>query len=257
MNAKADAHVVCVEPALAHENVTLLANANVTSLETSPEGHSVTSVNVEREGRQQTYSADLVVLSCGAVNSAALLLRSANDRHPNGLANSSDMVGRHYMTHNNSAMMGFNELRYTMSPSEVERYRRLGQDAAQAPEKVCLSIEPGDSERSIAASLAFRCLNRNILPLVNLVAGDQRIARYRHPLLTENKVRKTILIALTGRRHGLHVSLTRLVSFGPADPGLLGRQQAVATVDARYILESRAGVTVGAVVAKAIDQYAL
>ena len=151
----------------------------------------------------------------------------------------------------------FHELSYTMSPSEIQRYRRLGQDSAQAVEKVCLSFEPGDSELDIAASLAFQCQKRNILPLVNLVAGDGRIARYRHPLPTENPVRQTMLMALTGRRQGLHVSLTRLVSFGPVDPGLLARHRAVATVDARYILESRAGVTLGAVVSRGIDQYAL
>ena len=105
VNAKADAHVVCVEPALKHDNVTLLTGALVTSLETSPDGRSVTAVAVERDGQQETYSADVVVVPCGAVNSAALLLRSASSRHPNGLANSSDTVGRHYMAHNNSALM--------------------------------------------------------------------------------------------------------------------------------------------------------
>ena len=105
VNAKADAHVVCVEPALAHDNVTLLTDSKVTFLETSPDGRSVTGVVVERGGQQETYSADVVVVSCGAVNSAALLLRSAGGKHPNGLANSSDMVGRHYMAHNNSALM--------------------------------------------------------------------------------------------------------------------------------------------------------
>ena len=105
VNAKADAQTVCVEPALKHDNVTLLTDAKVTSLQTSPDGRSVSSVAVEREGERETYSADVVVVSCGAVNSAALLLLSASDRHPNGLANSSDMVGRHYMAHNNSAMM--------------------------------------------------------------------------------------------------------------------------------------------------------
>ena len=151
----------------------------------------------------------------------------------------------------------FHELRYTMSPPEIQRYRRLGQNSAQALEEVCLSFEPGDSELDIAASLAFQCQKRNILPLVNLVAGDERIARYRHPLPTENRVRKTMLVALTGRRQGLHISLTRLVSFGRVDPGLLARHRAVAAVDARYILESRAGVTLGEVVSRAIEQYAL
>ena len=152
---------------------------------------------------------------------------------------------------------GFNELRYTMSPEEIQRYRRLGVDAAQALEAACFEVEPGDSELDIAAALAYQCRKLNILPLVNLVGGDKRIARYRHPLPTENPVRKTMLIALTGRRQGLHISLTRLVSFGPVDPGLLSRHRAVATVDARYSLESRAGVTLGEVVRRTIDQYAL
>ena len=151
---------------------------------------------------------------------------------------------------------GFNELRYTMSPPEIERYRSLGQEAAQAVEAVCLSVELGDTELDIAAALAYQCRKRNILPMVNLVAGDERIARYRHPLPTVNPVRKTLLIALTGRRHGLHISLTRLVSFGPVDPGLLARHRAVTAVDARYILASQAGVTIGEVVRGAIDQYA-
>jgi choline dehydrogenase-like flavoprotein len=66
-------------------------------------------VVVERNGETDIYKADLIVVSAGAINSAALLLRSANDRHPNGLANSSDMVGRHYMCHNNSAMLAISK----------------------------------------------------------------------------------------------------------------------------------------------------
>lgn len=65
----------------------------------------MTKVLVERNGQSEDYSADIVAVSCGAINSAALLLRSANDKHPNGLANSSGVVDRHYMRHNNSAFM--------------------------------------------------------------------------------------------------------------------------------------------------------
>src|SRR6266571_1762452 len=103
--AKSDAQVVCVDPALEHHNVTLLTQAYVSRLETSPSGRAVTAVQVERNGVKETYSGDLVVVSCGAINSAALLLRSANDTHPRGLANSSDVVGRHYMGHVNSVLM--------------------------------------------------------------------------------------------------------------------------------------------------------
>jgi len=105
IDAKSDAQVVCVDPALAHENVTLVTNAKVTRLHTDAAGRRVTRVSVERNGGTEEYSADVVVVACGAINSAALLLRSASERHPNGLANSSDTVGRHYMGHVNSVLM--------------------------------------------------------------------------------------------------------------------------------------------------------
>ncbi len=105
VNAKADAQVCAVDPALQHSNVELVTGARVTRLETDASGRTVTGVHVERDSGSQRYTADVVVVSCGAINSAALLLRSANDRHPNGLANGSDMVGRHYMGHINSVLM--------------------------------------------------------------------------------------------------------------------------------------------------------
>jgi choline dehydrogenase-like flavoprotein len=105
VHAKSDADVMCVRPALEHPNVRLLTETLVTRLETDAAGRRIKAVHVQRNGLNEQYSADTVVVSCGAINSAALLLRSANDKHPRGLANSSDTVGRHYMCHNNSAFM--------------------------------------------------------------------------------------------------------------------------------------------------------
>jgi choline dehydrogenase-like flavoprotein len=105
VNAKADAHTCAIEPALEYPNVTLLTDALVSRLETSASGREVTAVHVKRNGVEERYSADIVAVSCGAINSAALLLRSANEKHPNGLANSSDVVGRHYMGHVNSVVL--------------------------------------------------------------------------------------------------------------------------------------------------------
>jgi len=102
VNAKSDAQVVCVDPALAHPNVTLLTGAYVERLETSASGREVTRIVVRRDGGQEVHSADIVVVSAGAINSAALLLRSASGMHPQGLANGSGVVGRHYMGHVNS-----------------------------------------------------------------------------------------------------------------------------------------------------------
>lgn len=107
--AKSDAQVLCVDPALQFPNVTLLTNALVKKLETNAAGSEITSVVVEIDGMTTKYSADIVVSSAGAINSAALLLRSANDKHPRGLANGSDVVGRHYMGHVNSVLMAISK----------------------------------------------------------------------------------------------------------------------------------------------------
>ncbi|HXV34134.1 MAG TPA: GMC family oxidoreductase [Gaiellaceae bacterium] len=105
VHAKSDAEVIAVRPALEHPNVTLLTNARAVRLETDAAGTSVTGVVVEREGETETFAGDVVVVSCGATNSARLLLESASDRHPNGLANGSDQVGRNFMFHDSQAVL--------------------------------------------------------------------------------------------------------------------------------------------------------
>src|SRR3954452_23236243 len=106
---KSDAEVLGVRPALEHENVTLLTNARGTKLETNEAGTAVTAVVVERDGTTERYSADIVAVACGAANTAALLLSSANDKHPAGLANGSDQVGRNYMFHASQAVLALSK----------------------------------------------------------------------------------------------------------------------------------------------------
>lgn len=105
VNAKSDAQTMCVDPCLGRSNVTLLTMAMVQRLETDGKGRRVTRVHVRHRGEEAFFTGDIVVLACGAINSAALLLRSANDAHPRGLGNASGVVGRHYMCHNNSVML--------------------------------------------------------------------------------------------------------------------------------------------------------
>ncbi len=109
VQAKADAEVICVRPALEHPNVELLCDAFVERLETNASGREIIGVVVRRGETTEVHRAGIVVVSCGAINSAALLLRSANDRHRNGLANGSGVVGRHYMCHNNSALLALSK----------------------------------------------------------------------------------------------------------------------------------------------------
>jgi choline dehydrogenase-like flavoprotein len=109
VEAKADAHVTCVRPALTHPNVTLMTESYVERLETAPSGREVTGVVVRRGEKTETFGADIVVVSAGAINSAALLLRSVDDWNPKGLGNGSDVVGRCYMFHNNSAFLALSK----------------------------------------------------------------------------------------------------------------------------------------------------
>ncbi len=107
LNGKADAQVMCVDPTLAAypDTFTLRTGAYVERLETDPAGRRISRVCVQRAGAIEHYSADIVVVACGALSSALLMLRSANDKHPDGLANRSNLVGRNYMRHTMSVQM--------------------------------------------------------------------------------------------------------------------------------------------------------
>ena len=111
LHAKSESDVCCVRPAMARPNVSLWTNATAHRLITDPSGRRVTAVDVERNGERLRVDAPLIVVACGAVNSAALLLRSASEKHPAGLANSSGLVGRRYMAHLATMMQGFHPLR--------------------------------------------------------------------------------------------------------------------------------------------------
>jgi choline dehydrogenase-like flavoprotein len=116
---KADSHVAALAPALARPGVTLLTRACVERLVTGRSGASVDGVVVVRDGERVVFRADLVVIACGAINSAALLLRSASERHPSGLGNGSDQVGRNYMTHQNGCFVAVTE---TPNPSVFQKH---------------------------------------------------------------------------------------------------------------------------------------
>ncbi len=106
VQAKADSDVNGVRPVMAQNNITLLTEAKVVRLLTSDSGREITAVEAEVKGEPQVFSADIVVVAAGAVNSAVLLLKSVNSKHPKGLANGSDQVGRNFMRHQNGAILG-------------------------------------------------------------------------------------------------------------------------------------------------------
>ena len=118
-NGKSDAQIICVDPALArHPNLTLWTGAYVDKLVTSANGRSVEGIDVIQNGDRVTVSGDLVVVACGALSSALLMLRSANQAHPDGLANGSGLVGRNYMRHNNSTVLAISR---TPNPTKFQK----------------------------------------------------------------------------------------------------------------------------------------
>ncbi|WP_461091187.1 GMC oxidoreductase [Spirosoma gilvum] len=130
--AKADAHVTGVRVALQYPNVTLLTNAVATRLITDAAGKRITAVQVQRNGQTEIVEANLVILAAGAINSAALLLRSANEQHPNGLANSNDMVGRNYMAHINGCLIAYTPDK--LNTAAFQKYFCIGDYYEATPE---------------------------------------------------------------------------------------------------------------------------
>lgn len=131
IDAKGDAETCGVNLALGYPNVTLLTNARCDRLLTNGKGDQVTGVEVTVEGKPETINGDMIVVSCGAINSAALLLRSANDKHPKGLANSSGLVGRNLMKHNLTKLYAISQ---TPNPTEFQKTLAINDFYFNSPE---------------------------------------------------------------------------------------------------------------------------
>jgi len=121
--------------------------------------------------------------------------------------------------------------------------------------KVCTSLKTGDTENEIAGRLAEDLLAKGIVPTVLLIAADDRISKYRHPIPTDKKVKKYVMVVLCGRKWGLIVSLTRLVHFGKISAELRRKHNATTEVDARFILSTRPGAKVSDIFRCALQTY--
>ena len=146
-------------------------------------------------------------------------------------------------------------LRRTLSPEELDRYRAAGADCADAVRAALGALRPEAAERDAAAALAAEARRRGFFPPVVLVAGERRQPVHRHPLPTASPLGRHALLAVTAEREGLHVSMTRLVSFGPPPAELARLAAAAARVDAAMLQASRPGTTLGDVLAIAAAAY--
>jgi Xaa-Pro dipeptidase len=147
------------------------------------------------------------------------------------------------------------QMRASLSEDEVNYYYSLGKDTASLVEQVCLTCEPGMSENEIASMVASQCISKGINPVCLLVAADERIEQYKHPIPTENKLKRTLMIVIGAERHGLNISLTRFVHFGDIPQVQRDRINALANVHARMIFETKVSVPYKDILEKTISFY--
>ncbi len=121
-------------------------------------------------------------------------------------------------------------LRYVLDPDTLERYRRVGADAAMAVAEAADSLKPGMSEHEAAANLAATCRRRELFSSVLLVAADDRIARYRHPIPHGGRIEGRAMLVVSAERGGLYANVTRMVYFEEPDAELKRRQEACEAV---------------------------
>lgn len=150
----------------------------------------------------------------------------------------------------------FDTLRWSLLPSEIDRYRALGREVAECLETACRNARPGMTEYELSSQIVGGLLARGIRSPIALVAADDRIRHYRHPLPTHRPFTRYGMGVCGGERGGLVVSVTRLFSFGPIDPELQRKHRAVCQVDAEMINATRPGRTLGTVFAVAQKAYA-
>lgn len=150
----------------------------------------------------------------------------------------------------------FDELRWTLTPQEIDRYRAVCGDTVAAIESVARAARPGLTENELAGMLADALRGRDLLPWLILVGADERVERFRHPLPTGKTVESYFMLVTCCERGGLISACTRLASFGPISAELADKHRAVATVDAALISATQPGATLGEILAIGQDAYA-
>ena len=148
------------------------------------------------------------------------------------------------------------KLRWTLSPAEIGRYRTGARLAAEAVESAARRLRPGMTEHQAAAQLTYEIHARGLNPVVTLIAADDRLKRFRHPIPTDHRIRESVMLVSCSELGGLISNLTRMVHFGAVPSELARRHQAVCEVDAAVNRATRPGRTLAAVFADLQQAYA-
>lgn len=148
------------------------------------------------------------------------------------------------------------QCRYELTPEEIERYKQLGKDAGAAASSVTERLAPGESEIAVAAKFRYELAAHDINSVVTLVAADERIDRFRHPVPTEKRWQKTLMIVTCAKRGGLIASLSRMINVGEVSGELKHKTEAAAFVNAKLWASTRAGMHGSDLYKAASDAYA-
>jgi Xaa-Pro aminopeptidase len=146
-------------------------------------------------------------------------------------------------------------LRYSLTPEEQERYRWLGERASLALEQTLQEVAPGWKESEVVARLCGKLWPDRIDPITLMCAADERIFRYRHPIPTERRVEKYLMVSVNARKWGLIVSFTRFVHFGPLPGELRKRYEDNVRLDCAFMARTRPGAEAREILRRGIDSY--
>lgn len=190
-------------------------------------------------------------------------LRTVNWCGPDMIADEIERLTRDLVVASDTGIAGWKlevrriaELRFSLTPEEIDRYRALGSEVEVCMRTVAKDLTPGLTENEIAGRLAEMMLARGIMPVVTLVAADDRIAKYRHPIHTDTKAERTVMMITCARRRGLIIACTRHVYFGSLPDEIRRKHDAVVKVDAALNLRTKIGATLGSILTAGQKAYA-
>jgi Xaa-Pro aminopeptidase len=146
-------------------------------------------------------------------------------------------------------------LRYSLTPEEVERYRWLGKKVSRALEKTLMKVKRGEKEAAVVGRLCRELWKDRIDPVTLMAAADDRVFRFRHPIPTERRIEKYLMVSVNARKWGLIVSLTRFVHFGKMPAALKEKYRTNVFIDCTFMAATRPGVPAREVFGKGIEAY--
>jgi Xaa-Pro dipeptidase len=147
------------------------------------------------------------------------------------------------------------KLRTVMTPYDIEEYKKLSYEAAVLLEEICKNLKKGISEYELAGEISNKLWSNNIEPITILIAFDERALKYRHPVMTDNRLKNYALVGICGRRNGLIVSLSRDVLLNH-DEEMVQKHTKCAMVNAAFLSGIKIGNTVRNIYEKGLGEYA-